>query len=333
MQPSDKLLNQLLHDASFAQWVYRTDASAVARWERWTRQHPEHQSVVEDAVHMIRGLPFAERQLPEPHIQRAWLDLQDRLLVTSSQRMWRRAAAISGIVLLSAVFLWWMLGQRLPTVVYATSYGETIDVTLPDHSRVTLNANSRVTYYEEAHPQPLREVFLEGEAFFSVVHQEGASPVPFIVHTPDLTVQVLGTQFNVNTRRGRTQVVLDDGHVELQLPSEQKAAMRPGELIEYEAQSTLMRREKVDTELFIAWRNRQLKFDDTPLSEVALVLEENYGVDIRFDTPALRNKRVTGEISAREIDTILTALSKLFSISIRRSGDSIHVSEQHISPN
>lgn len=112
---------------------------------------------------------------------------------------------------------------------------------LPDHSRVTLNANSRVTYYEETHPQPVREVFLEGEAFFSVVHQERASPVPFIVRTPDLTVQVLGTEFNVNTRRGRTQVVLDDGQIELQLPSEQKAAMKPGDLVEYEAQSTIVR--------------------------------------------------------------------------------------------
>lgn len=332
MQPSDKLLNRLLHDASFAQWVHRTDASAVSYWETWTRQHPEHQSVVEDAARMIRGLPFRERQLPDSHIQQAWLDLQDRVAVTSSQRMWRRAAAVSGIVLLSAIVLWWMLGQRSPTVEYATSYGETMDVTLPDHSRVTLNANSHVTYYQEAHPQPLREVFLEGEAFFSVVHQERASPVPFIVRTPDLAVQVLGTEFNVNTRRGRTQVVLDDGQIELQLPSEQKAAMKPGELVEYEAQSTSLRRENVDTELFIAWRNRQLKFDDTPLSEVALLLEENYGVDIRFDTTALRTKRVTGEISAREIDTILTALSKLFSISIHRSGDSIYISEQHVSP-
>ncbi len=88
----------------------------------------------------------------------------------------------------------------------------------------------------------------------------------------------------------------------------------------------------MDTELFIAWRNRQLKFDDTPLAEVALVLEENYGVDIRFDATALRTKRVTGEISAREIDTILNALSKLFTISIRRSGDTIHISEQRIIP-
>ncbi len=241
MQPSDQLLNQLLHDESFAQWVYRTDGSAVTRWDRWIQQHPEHQSVVEDAALMIRGVSFVEQQLPEAHVQRAWFELQEHLSVTSWRQRWLRAASVSVMVLLSGIVLWRMLDQRSPIVAYATSYGETKMFVLPDHSRVTLNANSRVTYYEETHPQPVREVFLEGEAFFSVVHQERASPVPFIVRTPDLTVQVLGTEFNVNTRRGRTQVVLDDGQIELQLPSEQKAAMKPGDLVEYEAQSTIVR--------------------------------------------------------------------------------------------
>ena len=281
---------------------------------------------------MIRGISFTKQQLPDAQVQQAWIDLQHRLPEAAPRSGWRRAAVISGLVLLSAALAWWALASRATTTEYTTAYGETQEFTLPDRSRVTLNANSRVTYQEIKHPHPVREVFLEGEAFFSVVHQEYAAAVPFVVHTPDLAVQVLGTEFNVNTRRGRTQVVLDDGKIELQLPTEERTVMVPGELVEYQAQATIIRKETVDPDLFIAWRDRHLRFDDTPLGEVALVLEENYGVDVQFDTPSLRTKRVTGEISARKIDTILTALSKLFTISIRRTGDTIYISELSVSP-
>ena len=218
----------------------------------------------------------------------------------------------------------WQINQRTPT--YTTSYGEMQENVLPDGSRVTLNAHSRLTYQAQTHP-PVREVYLEGEAFFSVVHQGENQPVPFVVRTRDLTVQVLGTKFNVNTRRGRTQVVLDDGRVKLKLPTDETTDMLPGELAEYQARDLQVRKETVDTKLFTVWRDHKLRFDDTPLTEVALRLEENYGVTVTFDDPQLGSKRVTGEISARELDTILVALSKLFAISIQRSDSTIHIAE------
>ena len=336
LQQPDKLLHQLLHDESFSGWVHQTDASAMAYWDAWIVQHPEHRAMVEDAARMVRGIPFAVRQLPEHEIQQAWLDLRYRLPAATpshrmlSRRVWLRVVAGVAILLLAGALAWWITSEALTETTYATSYGETKAYTLPDGSQVILNAHSQLTYRELTHPKPVREVFLEGEAFFSVVHRGQYQPLPFVVHTSDLAVQVLGTKFNVNTRRGRTQVVLDAGQVELQLPSEEKTAMQPGELVEYKAEDAKMRKQIVDTELFIAWRERRLKFDDTPLAEVALLLEENYGVTIAFDDPQLGRKRVTGEISAREVDTILTALSTLFTISIQRSGDRIHISEQHV---
>lgn len=86
--------------------------------------------------------------------------------------------------------------------MYATQYGEQRVVELPDHSVVSLNANSTLRFRNDwSQANTLREVWLDGEAFFSVQKQEGAAgPAKFIVHTNDLDVEVLGTRFNVSNR-------------------------------------------------------------------------------------------------------------------------------------
>ena len=315
--------------------MHQTDPVATDYWETWTAQHPEHRTTVADATRMVRGVPFAPRHLSENTVHRAWLDLQSRLPQSEGRsrlrakqpmvrRAWLRGAAAALLGLLGALAGWNATSDE-ESAHYATSFGETRTVLLPDGSEVMLNANSRVRYQSPTDRRPRREVWLEGEAFFKIVHWERLTPVPFVVHTPDLRVQVLGTQFNVNTRRGRTQVVLNEGRVALQLPSDETAALRPGELAEFAAPEARLHKATVDPERFTAWRDRRLTFDDTPLSEVALILEENYGVRVVFDDPALRAKRVTGEISAQKIDTILKALSTLFSISVERSGNTVHI--------
>ena len=241
------------------------------------------------------------------------------------RRNWLRGAAAVALLGLVGALAWWHAASDEETVDYATAYGETRTVVLPDGSEVMLNANSRVRYQAPTARRPRREVWLEGEAFFKVMHLDQPTPVPFLVHTPDLQVQVLGTEFNVNTRRGRTQVVLNKGSVALQLPSDETTALQPGELAEFAAPEAQLHKATVDPERFTAWRDRRLKFDDTPLSEVALVLEENYGVRVVFDSPDLRDERVTGEISAQKIDTILKALSTLFSIAVERSGNTVRI--------
>ncbi len=334
MSINDQLLNQLLLDESFSRWVHQTDPVAVTQWEAWLAEYPEHQDTVTEAARVVRGIPFAPRRLPEGHVHRAWVDLQTRLPNTfrlinpssdkTNRRLWLRAAAIF-LVFIAGALVWWNAQPDADQLTYGTAFGETQTIQLPDGSEVVLNANSRVTYRAQSRPSHRREVWLEGEAFFRVVHQEYPAPVPFVVHTPDLRVQVLGTEFNVNTRRGRTQVVLDKGSISLQLPSEETTALNPGELAEYTAQSPQVHKQTVDPARFTAWRDQRLTFDDTPLSEVALMLEENYGVRVVFDSPALHTKRVTGEISARNIDTILKALSTLFSISVKQSDNTVRI--------
>src|SRR5687768_9468757 len=79
------------------------------------------------------------------------------------------------------------------TVVYSTGYGETHNIILPDGSTVILNGNSTFRYENELTTDP-REVYLDGEAFFSVTPTK--SKQKFIVNISDkMNVEVLGTKF------------------------------------------------------------------------------------------------------------------------------------------
>lgn len=314
----------MIEDESFRHWVFKTDASAQAYWEDWIGRHPEHLEEVEIASEIIRGIQFSRKKLSPVEVESAWQDLQYKMRGQKgygNYRLW--AASLAGLAMLTAA-VWLWLASPPGEIVYETPFGKTGSWLLPDGSKLTLNAHSKAIFKMRQQPQTMRVVSIEGEAYFEVVHLEEKQVVPFLVKTPDLTIKVLGTEFNVSTRRGRTQVVLDAGKVQLQLPTDSKGTtMNPGELVEYASLKNEIRKENVDTEIFTSWRRHLLKFDDTPLDEVALIIEDNYGVEVTFEDPNLRIIRVTGEISDENLETLLVALSKLFDLNIEHSKNTV----------
>src|SRR5690625_3843782 len=108
-------------------------------------------------------------------------------------------------------------------MVFETGFGENVEFVLDDGTKIYLNANSRLTWNNDWKKEGIRRANLEGEAYFDVAHQEqkdgdnSSSRMPFEVYTQDLTIRVLGTSFNAIQRRGKTEVLLDEGEVELAL--------------------------------------------------------------------------------------------------------------------
>ncbi len=99
--------------------------------------------------------------------------------------------------------------------VVATRKGSKTNLVLPDGTKVWVNADSRLSYGKNFGNQ-LREVYLEGEAYFDVAEDKRK---PFIVHTNNIDVKVLGTAFNVRAygNEVNTQTTLLRGSVEVML--------------------------------------------------------------------------------------------------------------------
>src|SRR5690606_32261901 len=147
------------------------------------------------------------------------------------------------VVLIGLFFLVrWM---NRPFDVYTTDFGEQMTIELPDESIIQLNSNSTLTWGRDWAKGGERIVNLEGEAFFQVEHLDGLS---FVVNTEDITVHVTGTQFNVNSRRQKTMVYLDDGKVNVAVKErpDEKYEMKPGEELVYQASLDQVEQKKVE---------------------------------------------------------------------------------------
>jgi transmembrane sensor len=203
-------------------------------------------------------------------------------------------------------------------IVYSTTYGETKTLDLDDESKIILNANSELTFTEK------RIVKLKGEAFFYVTHLTDHSP--FIVITDELEVNVLGTEFNVNSRRSETEVVLNTGSVALQLFSETdttQISMLPGDYIAFSENDITYTKKRVDTESHTSWRNNLLVFDHTPFSEILVLLEDNYGLQVDVQDKEILNLEFTAELPADDVDLLLKLMEKSFHISIIKTKNKV----------
>ncbi len=239
-------------------------------------------------------------------------------------RIWYRAAAVAGIVLGSIVL--WLFIRQNQAVTYATSYGEVRTFTLPDNSTVTLNANSSLRYAPDWNSDAPREVWLDGEAYFSVTHTQNDQP--FLVHVTDaLRVEVLGTAFNVKDRRHRAEVVLTTGKVKLSVQKNQVGsqtlAMQPGELVAFSEADQTLRKKQVDPKQYAAWRDHKMIFDQMSLQELARQLEDVYGVSIAIEGDGLANTMLTGAFPTHNLEVILTSLPTIIDMEVLRNEDQI----------
>ncbi len=220
------------------------------------------------------------------------------------------------------------LYEALTTVRYATDYGETQQIALPDGSTVILNANSHLHYPKQWPEESPREIWLRGEAYFSVKKTGTPGNQRFVVHTDGLAIEVVGTTFNVNQREQTTRVVLTSGKVKLfrNGASQADAVMKPGELVVYSSQTQQLVQQTTETQLHTAWKENLLIFKDESLQNIGRTLKDRYGVTLRFGSPEIAQQRFTTTLPADRIEVFFTLLSS--SYTIQRTSSTVTIYEK-----
>jgi ferric-dicitrate binding protein FerR (iron transport regulator) len=256
-------------DEYFQKWVTSPDESINIFWQSWLKENPEKAEVVAEARRIILLLKFDTDYTANNRFLEVWQELdayweQNKAKKSRSiefgPKIWYKVAAVfTGLLLISTLYLF--LTKVNATTQYITKFGETKTILLPDSSSVILNANSVLTYSAQWNADKPREVFLEGEAFFEVKKKATPGNASFIVHTENLAVEVLGTKFNVNHRRQKTQVVLNSGKIKLN--TEKASAidnmiMKPGDLVEFSQANKALTIRQVNPNIYSSWKNNQL---------------------------------------------------------------------------
>lgn len=317
-------------DEYFVRWVKRPDQQSEAFWNAWLSKNPGCATRVQAAKEIVLHLDFKPNLPPEGKFLEIWDKIaraEPGELTTTSHttnaQPARRKIWTYGIAAALALFITFVFIYVQPKEVQqeiSTSYGESRTVSLPDSTKVTLNSNSNLSFSRSG----TNEVFLEGEAFFSVTHKVGTEK--FIVHTKELNIEVVGTKFNVNSRRGNTKVILKEGKVILHKLNgdAEKLVMVPGEYVEFGKDGEL-KRKMVDADNYLEWRNNRLIFVGTSLREIGQLLEDNYGYEVVFGDTSIQEREFTGSSSAVDIEELFEKLSRIYDLDVEKNGNKVIV--------
>ena len=179
----------------------------------------------------------------------------------------------------------------------STPRGGEFKIVLADGTKVHLNANSSLRFFNNLNGTE-REVWLRGEAYFEVEHNKDK---PFVVHTEEQNIRVLGTVFNVKSVSGYSQTTLVEGSVALR---NGKIKLRPGEQLTTERgvdQSVIT----VDLEAFLAWKEGYFLFNNDPLEDVMQKIADWYDVDFEFRDHIEKEKIWATVSKYRDINEVL----------------------------
>jgi len=212
-----------------------------------------------------------------------------------------RVAAVLFIPLLIASA--WLLYNRGQNQDHSTTFvtqeitcppGMRSQVILPDGSKVWLNSESTIKF-QIPFSEDIRKVDLIGEAFFDVTKNPKQ---PFIVKSANVGVKVCGTRFNYKAYQEdkNIEVILEEGSVGLTVSDEgmyNKKRLTPGDhaVIAKKNNAVDIKNENIDK--YIAWHTGKLVFENTPMSEVALMLERWYGIEVIVQNPEIMDYSFT----------------------------------------
>jgi ferric-dicitrate binding protein FerR (iron transport regulator) len=233
--------------------------------------------------------------------------------------VWMVAASM--LLLLSCSL--WFLQDIILYKTYTTAFGEIKSITLEDNSRVALNSNSslRVPRYSFSYGD--REVYLKGEAEFSITHTP--THQKFIVTTPDkLSVEVLGTKFIVYSRPRGSKVILQTGKVRVSNASNESLTIAPGDVVSLDQEGALQKQPAQNVEKYWAWKERRFIFDHSTLTDITYLIEENFGVKVSIPDTALANRSISGTFQANNVKEMLEMLSDVSDLQISQE-DNVYI--------
>jgi transmembrane sensor len=281
--------------------------------------------------HVEKGFHLLESKIraSDPSFQWEKKRTPDYTMIFQFQSF-RIAASIAALIFLVAggLFVSHLSKQKSDATAWnekKTVMGEKVILTLFDGTKVTLNADSKMKY-PVRFGEDLREVILEGEAYFEVTHDDTK---PFIVHAGGVTTTDLGTKFDIKAFPGEKNVTvsLEEGKVTVRAGiSENKNAaqetlLAPTRQFVFNKENETSTVETFDPQKASGWKDNILIFDNEPLSNVLLPLERYFGVKFEIADPVLANRIVKANFKNESFWTVVKVMEKATGVTYKTEND------------
>jgi len=338
-----------VNDQAFRAWIFNKKPPISHDLYTWLEQNPmlnrEAQIAKLYLQHIQQGLPtIAETDLEEKidAFRKAAENRQNSTEEGGEVKKfnWIRISGVAASIVLVLGLAFFYLNRNNPSadellsvLSNATATGDniqktnnthsTIEIVLPDSSKVLLEPNSSVAY-SKTFDGDIREVNLTGQAFFDVVRNPDK---PFIVHFNELVVKVLGTSFTIKAFKNdaKMQVLVKTGKVSVfakgdwyKVKTTSNSAIggviiTANQQVEYQKETAQFQKTIVENPniIDVLTKEDDFVFEDTPLSAVLKKIEQAYGINIVVDQHQIANCTITAELSNEPLLEKLNIICKL----------------------
>lgn len=207
---------------------------------------------------------------------------------------------------------------------YHTSPDQIKSLILKDSSKIILNNGSDL-WISGNYSDRKREVKLEGEAIFKVIHNPKH---PFIIHVHGAVIKDLGTTFNVkaNPNRENVQIAVTEGRVTFKSTKnkgQQATLLSEGQFGYLDLKKHISRVDNIAVENYLSWQNGNLTYTNTCLEKVCTQLGRLYDVTFDFSTSKLSNKKLTMDINRGSLENVLNVISLTLNISYQKKENKV----------
>ena len=221
-------------------------------------------------------------------------------------------AALLLLLLISGISAFYFSSDSNYTNIKMTEAGERLRFKLPDSSEVILNSASKIKY-AQIFDNP-REIWLEGEAFFDVVKNPEC---PFIVHTNDMKIKVLGTSFGINTRTEKQTVSLATGKVNVLIKhSNDEVNLLPNEQLSWDSTTKEVTKSNFNPEKTLAWKENILLLDNLSLKNALPEINAFFGVEFSIEEKSLEKQRITGAFKDQNLEEFISSMEFITNVKV-----------------
>jgi transmembrane sensor len=310
------------------------DEKEITRIRKWIAKHDRHKNYLERLYNATKAKTLSE-QLKSVDVDKNWNRFRNSITLKTMEEIdqpytrkarltfLRIAAAILFLAVTAAV-IYLVISKPDYSIQQVSSVNQHIEIRLSDGSIVLLNTGSVLDFSRELHPKR-REVELTGEAYFNIARNEKA---PFCVSLDRLTVQVLGTSFNIKeTGNGNTVVSVLAGKVAFyeNNNTDNSIQLIAGQKGTFNVSTGKFSKETLDPDSTFFWDQAKLNFKHQSLDTVFIELEKAFHKKfVIADKNMLRNK-FTSDCEGADLDEILDEMSILYNIQYNIKGDTVYI--------
>ena len=320
-------------DEDFIRWVHLRDEADNAAWENWLFRNPNKHLIVAEAKRIVESMGTGAAPVPPTVIDQEIDKLMRAIQVQSPpvsrtpKRMpvvlkYLAAAVIVTAIIGISIFTATRRENTSPRFTYAlatsarqlienvNTSSSTVNVPLPDSSVVKLYPNSRISYQNDFDSMRTRDVYLSGQASFSVKKNPHH---PFRVFANEIITKVLGTSFTIRCYDKDTTIRVTVTEGKVSVYSQQGANVKesnipnklsgiiitPNQQLVYakstqEFEKVLLEKPVMINSVSV---NKSMAYEDAPVDKVFDDLGHDYGINILYDTDLLKKCTVTADLA------------------------------------